>query len=396
LSTFDAPCMHSTACQTFFERRYCNDVWAIDLDTMTWHNPSCAGRSPGARYGHTTTVVDYKVYVFGGRGPAGLMYNDLWCLDVETWKWSLMPSTTAPPLARSGHTAVAVGNKLAFFGGWDGNTTFNDLWVYDISGRTWLKPKVKGMLPRARHGHSMVLAAEGRMVIFGGWAQGAKGHPEYLNDTRVFDTSSMMWIRPRIAGQQPPKAYWHQAVMVGKQMVVIGGYSGHKPKPAAAAAEAALVKSTSAEQRGIQIVPDTLPECPPPASKAVGADGTEVPVGLHPFVWILDTDAPDDIGRETVSDAGKIRPNKRNAEDDSALTMSWSQPFIAGQPPGRRYGHSMVAVGPHILAMAGWDGNKAVGDLLQLDLTALVGPALLMDGGSAAFDADGYQEEAED
>ena len=112
--------------------RYCNDVWAVDLDTMTWHNPTCSGRAPGPRYGHSVTVVDYKVYVFGGRGPAGLLHNDLWCLDIESWKWTLMPSTTAPPLARFNHTAAAVGNKIAFFGGWDGTTAFNDLWVYDI------------------------------------------------------------------------------------------------------------------------------------------------------------------------------------------------------------------------------------------------------------------------
>jgi hypothetical protein len=28
--------------------------------------------------------------------------------------------------------AVAVGNKMAFFGGWDGETAYNDLWVYDV------------------------------------------------------------------------------------------------------------------------------------------------------------------------------------------------------------------------------------------------------------------------
>lgn len=107
-------------------------MWAIDLDTMTWHNPTCTGRAPGQRYGHTVTVVDYKVYIFGGRGPSGLLHNDLWCLDVETWKWTLMPSTTAPPLARFNHAGVAVGNKIAYFGGWDGESAFNDLWVYDI------------------------------------------------------------------------------------------------------------------------------------------------------------------------------------------------------------------------------------------------------------------------
>ena len=379
-----------------FIGRYCNDVWAIDLDTMTWHNPTCSGRAPGPRYGHTATVVDYKIYIFGGRGPSGLLYNDLWCLDVETWKWTLMPSTTAPPLARAGHSAAAVGNKLAFFGGWDGSAVFNDLWVYDIAGRTWLKPKVRGMLPRPRHGHSMVLTPAGRLIVFGGWAQSDKGVPQYLNDTRVFDTGSMMWIRPRIVGEQPPHSYWHNAVMVGKHMVVLGGYGGNKPKPAAAAAEAAMVQETSQEQRGIQVVPETLDDCPPPVSTAIGADGSEVPVGKHPWVWVLDTDAlAEQEGKSLTGPGSTITPNKRSTSEP-ALTMSWFQPFIAGQPAGKRYGHSLVSVGPHILAIAGWDGNKAVAEVLQLDLTSLVGPALLMGvaegeaGAEASESSDNY------
>ncbi|CAE7726783.1 GPA3, partial [Symbiodinium sp. KB8] len=323
---------------------YCNDVWAIDLDTMTWHNPTCTGRAPGQRYGHTVTVVDYKVYIFGGRGPSGLLHNDLWCLDVETWKWTLMPSTTAPPLARFNHAGVAVGNKIAYFGGWDGESAFNDLWVYDIGELSGAERQghVRGMLPKPRHGHSMVLTPEGRMIVQGGWAPTEQGFPQYLRDTRVFDTGSMMWIRPRISGDFPPPSFSHAAVMVGRFMVLLGGYGGHKPKPAAAAAEAALI-TTSAD------------------------------------VWVLDTDAVDDDD-EGGERKASIRPNKRSGDGTSdALSMKWMQPFIAGQPPGRRYGHSLVAVGPHVLALGGWDGNKAIGEVLQLDLTALVGPSLMME-----------------
>lgn len=39
---------------------YLDDVWAIDVDTMTWHNPACAGGGPSARYGHTASVIEYK------------------------------------------------------------------------------------------------------------------------------------------------------------------------------------------------------------------------------------------------------------------------------------------------------------------------------------------------
>jgi hypothetical protein len=71
------------------------------------------------------------VYIFGGRGENGVLFNDVWCLDVERWAWRLMPSTTAPPAARLQHSQLTIGKKMVFFGGWNGTTSYNDLWVYD-------------------------------------------------------------------------------------------------------------------------------------------------------------------------------------------------------------------------------------------------------------------------
>lgn len=112
---------------------YLNDTWALDVDTMKWHLPKCAGRPPGGRYGHTAVVVDYKVYIFGGKGEGGILYNDLWCLDVEKWSWAMIPSSTAaPPGTRFGHSMIAVGDKLAVFGGWDGRAANNEFWLFDL------------------------------------------------------------------------------------------------------------------------------------------------------------------------------------------------------------------------------------------------------------------------
>jgi hypothetical protein len=112
---------------------YLNDTWALDIDTMKWHNPKCAGRSPGARYGHAAVVIDFKMYVFGGKGDGGILYNDLWCLDVERWTWEMIPSSTAaPPSARFGHSMISVGDKIALFGGWDGRTANNEFWLFDL------------------------------------------------------------------------------------------------------------------------------------------------------------------------------------------------------------------------------------------------------------------------
>ena len=120
----------SGCCAAVDAFKYLNDVWAIDVDTMTWHNPRCAGGGPAARYGHTCTVIDFScvfdtrittmvlflplnalflfflvrrfrsLYIFGGKGADGMLFNDVWKLDVEKWAWTLMPTTTAPPSPR--------------------------------------------------------------------------------------------------------------------------------------------------------------------------------------------------------------------------------------------------------------------------------------------------------
>ena len=114
---------------------YLDDLWVLDTDSMRWHCPTLAGRKPPARYGHAAVVIDFKVYIFGGKGAGGALYNDVWMLDVERWAWQMLPTATAaPPAPRMGHAMVALGSGPRFLvcGGWDGSAAFmSDSWVYD-------------------------------------------------------------------------------------------------------------------------------------------------------------------------------------------------------------------------------------------------------------------------
>lgn len=295
--------------------KYLSDVWAVDVDTMTWHNPRCAGGGPDARYGHTCTVVDYTLYVFGGKGEAGL-FNDIWALDVETWGWTRLPSTTAPPPPRFQHSQFSVGKKVVFFGGWNGRESFNDLWVYDIDGRAWMRPKVSGPAPCPRHGHSTQITEDGRVLVFGGWAWDEHGRPQYLNDVRQLDTETMIWGRCRVTGEFPPGRYFHSTAMFGDLMVVFGGYSGER-------------KAEKASEK---------------VKAAPGASREALSVSCKsPHLYLLDT-----------------------------VSMEWVQPAASGPQPGIRYGHGMAAVGASLVVVGGWDGSKSVSDCLQLDLSAML------------------------
>ena len=382
---------------------YLNDTWALDVDTMKWHLPKCAGRPPGGRYGHAAVVVDYKVYIFGGKGEGGILYNDLWCLDVEKWSWAMIPSSTAaPPGTRCGHSMIAVGDKLAVFGGWDGRVANNEFWLFDMctcparrsgvlrafcchtthicspahaaASYTWVRPGTSGVPPCARHGHCAVRRrwrgctsrcaatptpppphplrspqvydeASARMLVYGGWHPGDDGVPEYQGDTRQLDLHTLTWSRPRALGATPGPRYAHGVAMVGNVLVTTGGYDGPRD---AAAVEAALPK---------ELV--TIPYAPGMGGDALAGPGSfiDVPYGVHADTCFLNMDAGE-----------------------------WIQPALAGTPPGYRYGAAVAATGAHVLVFGGWEGGRPLNDLIVLDMTALVDTE---DGGGDGSGGDG-------
>ena len=54
-----------------------NDTWQYDTNSQTWTELSCIGYIPVPREGHSATLVDDVMYVFGGRGVDGKDLEDL-------------------------------------------------------------------------------------------------------------------------------------------------------------------------------------------------------------------------------------------------------------------------------------------------------------------------------
>jgi hypothetical protein len=333
---------------TFYQEgvfHYLNDVWAYDVDTSKWHKPVLGGKgSPGPRYGHAATVIDFKVYVFGGKGENGLLYNDLWVLDVERWTWELLPSTSAPPLPRMGHSLVAVDGRLVVTCGWDSKTgTYGDLWVYSREQFQWTKPKVGGMVPTPRYGASVLFdEPNARLVLFGGTTYDAEGHPVLLNDARVLNLRAMEWSRTAVTGDFPKGRYWHAATTVGNLMVTVGGWTGPEKKPTAPAPGSAEAQITTLPAAPAGTI--TIPHRP---GMGFGPDAPEngvmtVPFAVHPGTYFLDLDS-----------------------------MEWVAPQIAGKAPGLRYGSSVVSLGLSTIYYGGWEDGRAIGELLVLNLEAI-------------------------
>ncbi|XP_006871181.1 PREDICTED: host cell factor 2 [Chrysochloris asiatica] len=106
--------------------RYLNDFYELDLQhgsgVVGWSIPVTKGIVPSPRESHTAIIYckkdsgSPKMYVFGGM--CGARLDDLWQLELETMSWSKPETKGTVPLPRSLHTASVIGNKMYIFGGW--------------------------------------------------------------------------------------------------------------------------------------------------------------------------------------------------------------------------------------------------------------------------------------
>ncbi|CDQ75459.1 unnamed protein product [Oncorhynchus mykiss] len=160
--------------------RYLDDFYELELQSVSgvkgWNIPDTKGVGPWARESHTSVAYtgsgSPKLYIFGGM--RGSRLDDLWQLDLESMTWSTPDTKGPPPLPRSLHSANVIENKMYVFGGWvpvpetDKPNTLgaewictNSLSVLNLDTMTWqsLGPdQQQGQTPssggpRARAGH---------------------------------------------------------------------------------------------------------------------------------------------------------------------------------------------------------------------------------------------------
>jgi hypothetical protein len=92
------------------------------------------------------------MFIFGGKGESGLL-RDMHFLDLDSWAWVPVSSTTAGPSPRLNHATALVGRKMVVHGGWDGaESALSDLWVFDTEAFTWMSPVTAGLPPSPRYG----------------------------------------------------------------------------------------------------------------------------------------------------------------------------------------------------------------------------------------------------
>ena len=109
------------------------------------------------------------MFVFGGTTAEGNV-NELWCLDLNSNNWTLVPSNSAKlPAPRFTHVSMydSLLNRMLVWSG-QGSSLFNDVWAFNFNDSTWLELFPDGNVngsPLKRYGTATVFDPLNRNII---------------------------------------------------------------------------------------------------------------------------------------------------------------------------------------------------------------------------------------
>ncbi|CAG8481514.1 11474_t:CDS:2 [Scutellospora calospora] len=187
---------------------YFNDLYVFDTDTLTWTKPKTSGNIPSRRRAHTTAFYNSCIYVFGG-GDGVRALNDVYKLeitDMNNLVWQRLETTGRPPISRGYHTSNLVGNKLVVYGGSD-------------ERNNWTKVNIENSRQRLSHTATQV----------GSYLFIVCGHDgvRYTSEVLLLNLVTMQWEVRKVYGTPPSGRGYHTTVLYDSRLFVFGGYDGH-------------------------------------------------------------------------------------------------------------------------------------------------------------------------
>ncbi|KAI0283620.1 hypothetical protein BGY98DRAFT_1093720 [Russula aff. rugulosa BPL654] len=218
-----------------------DSFYLLNLISRDWTRIVVNGPGPCGRYYHTMTLVDSKLFVFGGKS-AKIKSDPFW----ESYE----PAPgNEKPLPRAGHVSVTTGDRIIIFGGCDGPHIFNDTWSFNISTRKWTEIQCAGSIPSPRAGHAAVLIDD-VMYVYGGRTVGNTN----IGDLTALNLSTRRWTAFQDIGPSPCGRRAPAMACDGRRVFVLGG----DLSPGAQVDEAKLIHALDTE---LLIYPKSESDC---------------------------------------------------------------------------------------------------------------------------------------
>ncbi|CAD7704939.1 unnamed protein product [Ostreobium quekettii] len=222
------------------KRQRYNDVWVFDWKTKAWSQPAVEGTPPAPRAHFTATKFFDKVFIFGGYGGHGEVYDDLWLLHTaeDTFRWENISDQVSGqgPTPRFDHCAFIYPvtpnsdtfDKLLISGGRDLTQMFHDSYVMDLGKMTWeggVQPPCLAHETCTNIADSIESVPYHKVFSFGGKTDMMM---RFSNGVEVMDAGSQVWQSPPVdPGDHPPPREGAAWVYDTKacSMLVYGGWA---------------------------------------------------------------------------------------------------------------------------------------------------------------------------
>ncbi|CAG9320198.1 unnamed protein product [Blepharisma stoltei] len=164
------------------------------------------------------TLIENTLYIFGGDKNPPLI-NQLAILDI-----SVSPITFSvfenylSPTSRMYHSLQPIGPNLYLFGGLgDNGNIYNDFWAFNVMKEEWSLINSQGQVPSKRYGYASAVNAD-IMLVWGGYSQEG-----YLNDGYIYDITSEKWYAISYTGTAPSPRVGACADFIGWFIYIYGG-----------------------------------------------------------------------------------------------------------------------------------------------------------------------------
>lgn len=182
---------------------------------------------PCQRYGHSATLVDDKIYLFGGKSERYL--NDLHAYDISLNAWTECDADPKPPanLVHTAHYAESIRTILTVCGRTNNNKSAGQVYAYGIDMKLWTECKAKGIAP-ARCFHSSCISGT-KIYVNGGYSPQRVADPKVIH---IFDFSQGLrqcaWSSIHMKGRLDRTVHGAALVYVSdKRLLLLGGHSGY-------------------------------------------------------------------------------------------------------------------------------------------------------------------------
>lgn len=162
-------CVHSTS-----ERS--RDIFEFHPSTGEFVQIPDRDNCPSGRSGTTSCIYNDTLYVFGGYAMDKSRYNDLHCLDLNTYQWKEMIAYGELPPRTSGQAGLFFDNALYIFGGSYGgggtsysskDLTYVDTFSkFDLISSQWKRISSRSPPTKRSYCHAMFYYDE--FIVYGG------------------------------------------------------------------------------------------------------------------------------------------------------------------------------------------------------------------------------------